>query len=159
MDITDIFSISASVPELASRASLLYLGILVLLRILPRRTGGELAMMDLIFVILIAEAATHALGEYSSVTEAIIVVLTMMTWNYLINVLSYHFPAFGKLASAPPLLIIKNGQLLRRNMRREYITENELMEQLRKEGLESVQNVKEAFVEGDGTITVIPIKN
>ncbi len=117
-----------------------------------------LAMMDLIFIILVAEASTHALGDYASVSEAMVVVLTMMTWNYLINVLSYHFPKFNKVVSAPPLKIIAQGKLNRRNMRREYLTEDEQMEQLRKEGVESVSQVKYAFVEGDGTITVVPLK-
>ncbi|RYY63825.1 MAG: DUF421 domain-containing protein, partial [Chitinophagaceae bacterium] len=60
-----------------------------------------------------------------------------------------------KIVSARPLQIIKGGTLLRRNMRREYITEEELREHLRKEGIEDLKYVKEAFVESDGTISFV----
>src|SRR5690606_15637034 len=126
-----------------------------LLRIVPRRTGGELAAMDLLFVVLIAEATTHSLGGYKSITEGFIVILTLMVLNYAINFLSYHSPFIEKLVSSPPLLIVKDGKLLRRNMRREFLTEEELMEHLRREGIEDVMDVKSAHVEADGHISFI----
>ncbi|KAA9345688.1 DUF421 domain-containing protein [Adhaeribacter soli] len=155
LDFAKIFRIETSVLELILRGTLFFLGILLLLRIMPRRTGGELGVMDLIFVILIAEAAANSLGGYSSVTEGFIVIGTLMAWNYLVNVLSYHFPFIEKLVSAPPMVIVKDGKLLRRNMRREYLTEEEVMEQIRKAGFDDVQAVKKAFIESDGTISVI----
>lgn len=158
MNISEIFGLQTSVWELIIRGTVLYFGILFLLRILPRRTGGETATMDLIFIILIAEAASHALGDYSSLSEGFVVILTLVSWNFLVNMLSYHFAAIEKLVSAPPLQIVKNGKLLRRNMRREYLTEEELMEHLRKEGIDNLNDVKAAYVEGEGHITVVPKK-
>lgn len=154
-DFEKLFKVEVPVLELIIKGSIMYLGILLLFRILPRRTGGEMAMMDLIFVLLITEAATHSLGGYSSITEGFIVIVTMMSWNYLFNFLSYHVPVFEKMVSPPPLLIIKNGRLLKRNMRREYLTEEELTDHLRLEGIDDVGAVKEAYIEGDGKISVI----
>lgn len=128
------------------------------MRILPRRTGGELAIMDLIFIILIAEAASHALGDYTSVTEGFVVIITLVGWNYIVNLLSFHIPFIERIVSAPPLQVIKNGKLLRRNMRMEYLTEEELMDQLRKEGIIDVNEVQAAFVESDGKISVMSKK-
>ena len=50
-----------------------------------------------------------------------------MVWNWLMNDLSYRVPLIERLISAPPIEVIRNGKLLRRNMRREYLTEEELM--------------------------------
>jgi uncharacterized membrane protein YcaP (DUF421 family) len=158
VDFEKLFKIETPVLELIFKGSAMYLGILLLFRVLPRRTGGEMAMMDLIFVLLIAEAATHSLGGYSSITEGFIVIGTMMTWNYLFNFLSFHLPFVEKLVSAPPLQIIKNGRLLKRNMRREYLTEEELTDHLRLEGIDDVGEVKAAYVEGDGKISVVARK-
>ncbi|WP_018479594.1 DUF421 domain-containing protein [Pontibacter roseus] len=155
IDLPKLFSVEKPILELILRGSLLYLGILVFLRILPRRTGGELATMDLIFVLLIAEAATHSMGGYKSIAEGFIMILTLMAWNYTVNTLSYHFPFFERLVSSPPLQVVKNGKLLRRNMRRESLTEEELMDHLRREGIEDIQIIKAAFVEGDGHISFI----
>lgn len=158
-DLTALFSPEVAWGELLSRASVLYLGILVALRIMPRRTGGELATMDLIFILLLAEAASHALGEYTSVADGFVIILTLMAWNYAINALSFRFPFIERLVSTPPLQVIKNGQLQRRNMRREYLTEAELSDHLRKEGIGSVEEVAAAHVEGNGKISIIRRKD
>lgn len=155
LDITKLFQLETPVFELVFRGSVLYLAILFLMRILPRRTGGELAIMDLIFIFLIADAAAYSLGGYQSITGGLIVILTLMFWNFTLNWLSYYIPFIEKLISAPPLPIIKNGNLISRNMRREYITEDELMDHLRKEGIETIEQIKMAYVEGDGKITII----
>lgn len=155
VDFEKLFKIETPILELMIKGSVIYLGILLLFRVLPRRTGGEMAMMDLIFVLLIAEAATHSLGGYSSVTEGFIVIITMMTWNYLFNFLSYHIPFVEKMVSPPPLQVVKKGKMLKRNMRREYLTEEELTDHLRLEGIDDVAEVKAAYVEGDGKISVI----
>lgn len=156
-DWLDVFAPEIPLLELLARGSALYFGVLFLVRLMPRRTGGELARMDLIFVLLIAEAAAHALGDYSSVADGIVMIITLMAWNWLINDLSYRVPAIERLVSAPPTQLIRDGKLLRRNSRSEYLTEEELMTHLRKEGLDAFEKVKSAYIEGDGRITIIPV--
>src|SRR5690606_13406777 len=155
MNFPELFHIEASVMELVLRGTIIYIGILLLLRILPHRTGGEIATMDLVFILLIAEGATHSFGEYSSLTEGFIVIGTLAGWNYLINVLSYHSKFVEKLVSPPAVQVIKNGRMEKRIMRREYLTEEELIEHLRSQGIEDVSKVKKAFLESDGSISVI----
>ncbi|WP_201865292.1 DUF421 domain-containing protein [Microvirga soli] len=122
-DWLSILSLDTPLLELVARGTVLYFGILVMTRLMPQRTGGELAMMDLIFVLLIAEAAAHAMGEYTSVADGVVMIATLMGWNYLINALSYRVPFIERLVSSLPLQVIKDGKLLRRNMRREFLTE------------------------------------
>jgi uncharacterized membrane protein YcaP (DUF421 family) len=123
-DWLSILSLDTPFLELVARGSVLYFGIPIITRLMPRRTGGELAMMDLIFVLLIAEAAAHAMGEYSSVADGIVMIATLMGWNYLINALSYRVPFIEWLVSSPTLQVIRDGKLLRRNMRREFLMES-----------------------------------
>lgn len=152
---TEIFRPETSPLELFVRGTLLYLAILFLIRLMPRRTGGELALMDLLFVVLVADAAARALGEYQSITDAVFMIVVLMGWNCLLNVLSFRFRIVERLVSAPPLQIVRDGQLLLRNMRRELITKAELMDQLRQHGVESLNEVKAAWVESEGKLTVI----
>lgn len=154
-DWTQVFALETPLLELIARGTILYLGILLFMRLMPRRTAGELATMDLILLLLIAEAAAHALGEYTSVAEGIAVVATLMAWDYLLNFLSYHVPAIRRLIAAPPLQVVRDGRLLQRNMRREFLTEDELMDSLRQHGVDDINDVKAAFVEGEGLITVV----
>lgn len=152
----DVFAPDTPLLELLARGTALYFGVLVLVRLMPRRTGGELATMDLIFVLLLAEAAAHALGDYTSVADGLIVIATLMFWNHMVNLLSFRLPAVERLVSSPPIAVVRDGRLLRRNMRKEYLTEEELMSHLRSEGLEQLDEVKLATVEGDGRISIIP---
>ena len=157
-DWQSVFAPDTPLLELLARGSALYFGILVLMRLMPRRTGGELATMDLIFILLIAEAAAHALGDYTSVTDGIVLIVLFMLWNYVINALSFHVRVVEWLVSTPPLQVIRDGRLLRRNMRREFLTEEELMSHLREQGIDDVSDVKAAYVESEGKVTAISRK-
>jgi uncharacterized membrane protein YcaP (DUF421 family) len=65
------------------------------------------------------------------------------------------FPSFQRFLNPPPLLLVKNGHIIERHLKRELITEQELMSQLRQQGVESLKDVKRAFMEADGGISVI----
>ena len=156
---SDLFVVETPVLELAVRGTILYFAILVLLRFMPRRIGGELATMDLIFVLLIAEAASNGFGLYTSVSEGLVLVLVLIGWDYAINAASYRFRFIEKLVSSPPIQVIRDGRLLRRNMRREFLTEEELMSSLRQQSITSVSEVKAAFIEGEGAVAVIKYKD
>ncbi len=150
-----VFVPEAPIFELIVRGAFLYIAILALMRILPRRIGGELATMDLIFLLLIAEAAAHAMGDYSSIADGMIVVITFVVCAYLVNALSYRVKFIERLVSSPPLQIVKNGKIIRRNLRAEFITEEELTTHLREQGIDDLSQVKAAYVEGEGKITAL----
>jgi uncharacterized membrane protein YcaP (DUF421 family) len=98
------------------------------LRIL-RREAGAISISDLLVVVLIADAAQNAMAsEYKSITEGIILVMTIAFWDYFLDWLSYTFPPVRPLLHPAPLLLIKDGQIHRRNLRKEIITEEELIE-------------------------------
>lgn len=155
---SDLFAVETPVLEVVVRGTILYFTILVLMRFMPRRTGGELATMDLIFLLLIAEAASNAFGEYTSVSEGLVLVVVLMGWNLIINAASYRFRFVEKLVSSPPIQVIRDGRMLRRNMRREFLTEEELMSSLRQQSIASVDEVKAAYIEGEGALTVVRFK-
>jgi uncharacterized membrane protein YcaP (DUF421 family) len=155
---SDLFVVETPVLELVVRGTILYFTIVVLMRFMPRRTGGELATMDLIFLLLIAEAASNAFGEYTSISEGLVLVLVLMGWNFIINAASYRFRFIEKLVSSPPIQVIRDGRMLRRNMRREFLTEEELMSSLRQQSIASVEEVKAAYIEGEGALTVVRFK-
>ncbi len=89
--------------ELIARGSILYFAILVLLRLLRRRVGGNVATMRLVFVLLIGESAARALGHYSSVLDTLIVIATLVGWNVVLNRLSHRVSFIERLVSSPRL--------------------------------------------------------
>lgn len=156
MDWKSIFSLDVPLLEIILRGSVMYISLFVLLRVVLKRQAGGLGMTDLLLITLIADASQNAMaGEYRSLPAGIILVSTIIFWSFAFDWLSYRFPWFNRLTEPPPLPLIKNGKLLRRNMRRELITEEELMSQLREQGLDDVGKVKEARMESDGHISVV----
>ncbi len=152
----EMFVPSISVAELVIRASLVYLALFSVLRLLPSRQLGTLGIADLLVVVLFAEAAQNAMASnYTSITEGAILVGTVIFWSYFLNWLGYKFSWFQRFLNPPPLLLVKNGRLINRHMEKELITEEELMSQLRQQGVESLKDVKKAFMEADGSISVI----
>lgn len=150
-----VLALETPLLELATRGVLLYVGILMLLRIMPRRTAGEVAAMDLVLILLITESASHALGDFQTVGDGLVQILVVALLALLVNMASFHLPFVRKLVEAPPLKIVHNGRILRRNMRREFITDEELYSCLRENGISDLAQVRSAHVESEGHITVV----
>jgi uncharacterized membrane protein YcaP (DUF421 family) len=91
---------------------------------------------------------------YRTLTEGMILVGTLVLWNVLTNWLNYHSRWFERFSEAPPVLLVRNGKLLERNLRREMLTHDELMSKLRQQSVERLEEVRWAYMEGDGQISV-----
>ena len=153
----EIFIPNVSIAETIIRGSLVYLFLFFLLRVVLKREAGNVGVTDLLVVVLLADASQNAMAvDYKSITNCIILVTTIIAWSYILNWFGYRFPRFQRFINPPALTLVKNGRILYRNMRKELITEDELMSQLRQQGISSVSDVKAAYMEGDGHISVIP---
>ncbi|HEY3473683.1 MAG TPA: YetF domain-containing protein [Anaerolineales bacterium] len=157
MDWASIFILDVPLFEIILRGSVMYIALFVLLRVVLKRQTGSLRMSDLLLITLIADASQNAMAaEYRSLPAGLILVSTILFWSYSFDWLGFQFVWFRKLTEPPPLPLIKDGKLLRKNMRRELITEDELKSQIREQGLEDWEQVKEAFMESDGHISILP---
>jgi uncharacterized membrane protein YcaP (DUF421 family) len=154
--IADLFEVHVPVPELMLRGTLVYWLLFCIFRFVLRRDVGAVGIADILLLVVIADAAQNAMsGGYDTFAEGAILVLTIVAWNWLLDVLSYHFPLVRRFASPARLTLVRGGVLQRRNMRREYITLEELQEKLREQGIAKLSEVKMAYLEGDGQISVI----
>ncbi|HVG22388.1 MAG TPA: YetF domain-containing protein, partial [Blastocatellia bacterium] len=88
-------------------------------------------------------------------TEGAVLISTIAFWDYTLDWLGYRYPRFQRFIRPAPLLLVKDGRMLRKNMRYEMITEEELFSQLRQQGVDKVSEVKKCYLEGDGRISVI----
>jgi uncharacterized membrane protein YcaP (DUF421 family) len=146
---------STPIMEIFVRGTLTYLALFALLRLL-KRESGTLNVADLLVVVLLSDAIQNGMsGDYHSISDGLLLVITILFWSYALDWLGYHFAAFRRLIQPPPLLLVKDGEMLRRHMRQELITKSELMEHLREEGVDDLKRVKRAFLESNGQISVI----
>lgn len=150
------FAPHTPILEIFLRGSVTYLVLFTLLRIIPKREAGAAGITDLLVVVLIADAAQNAMaGNYMSISDGMILVATIVFWAWALNWLGFRFPAFNRLIQPPTLLLVKDGQLLWRNMRSELVTQDELYSQLRLQGLDDIARAREARMEADGRISVV----
>lgn len=144
--------------EIILRGTIVYLGLFTLIRVVLKREAGTVGIADLLMIVLIADAAQNAMAaEYHSITMGLVLVATLVFWNYTLDWLEYNFRWFRRLIEPAPLLLVKEGYMLKRNMRQELITEEELLSELRKQGVDDLHKVKAARIEQDGRISVIQI--
>jgi len=152
----ELFILDISALELFLRVSVIYLSLLVAMRLVARREMGAFEAPELLMIILIADGVTSAMtGEYHSITGGLIVAGTLIGWNFVLDWLTFRVPAIERLLRPPSLRLIENGRVIRRNLRREMITMDELHSHLRQQGIEDIATVKLACMEPDGELSVI----
>ncbi|MBC7798292.1 MAG: DUF421 domain-containing protein [Pyrinomonadaceae bacterium] len=155
IDWGEMFVPETSLLEIIIRGSILYLVLFAFLR-LARREAGAISITDILVIVLIADASQNGMaGDYKSITEGIVLVVTIFFWNKLLSILEFKFKFAERILRPPKLLLIKDGKLIRRNLRQEMITNAELMSEVRQQGIEKIEEIEKAYLEGDGNISFI----
>ncbi len=159
IDWHELFGLTVSPWELIIRGSAVYWFLVIVFRLVLRRDTGSVAIADILLLVIIADAAQNAMaGEYKSITDGIILVSTIIAWNVLIDWLSYRSPLLRRVFEPKKLALVRDGRILSRNLRQERMSDEELMTKLREQGVEDVKEVKAAYMEADGAVSVIKKK-
>ena len=155
-DLAGIFSITVSPLELMLRGSLMYWFLYIVFRFVLRRDVGSLGISDFLFVVILGDAAQSGMiGSATSATDGMVLIATLVFWSYLLDFLSFKFPVVQRFTAAPRLCLVRDGKLLRKNMRREFITDAELSAKIRQQGVEDIALVKLMYLEADGEMSLI----
>jgi uncharacterized membrane protein YcaP (DUF421 family) len=142
--------------EIVLRGSAVYWLLFVMFRFVVRRDLGAVGIADLLVLVLVADAAQNAMaGDYRTIGDGAILILTLIGWNYAVDWLAYRVPWLRRFAEPRALPLVRDGKLLNRNLEREMISEKELLSQLRQHGCEEIAKVKSATLEPDGEVSVI----
>jgi uncharacterized membrane protein YcaP (DUF421 family) len=156
IDWSELFGLTLPWSEIVIRGTVVYWFLFFIFRFVVRRDVGAVGIADILILVIVADAAQNAMaGEYTSVSDGILLVSTLIGWNVLLDWLSFRFEWFRRFAEPPPMALVENGRVIVRNLRRELITEDELWSKLRESGVESLDQVKKAYIEADGQISVI----
>lgn len=155
-DWSNMFTFSISPLEVFIRGTIVYWFIFVLLRIAGRRDVGSLGVADILVLVLIADAAQNAMaGEYKSILDGLVLIATIVGWTVLVDRVSFFCKPLGRLLQSDRACLVRDGVIDRRALRREYLTEEDLMSQIRLKGVLELSEVRRAYMEPDGDISVI----
>lgn len=155
-DLAALFSLDYPPWQMILRGTVIYWFLLVIFRFLLRRDVGTMGVADLLFVVLVADAASNAMqGEYKTIGDGLVLLATLIGWNFLLDWLSYRVEAVSRLLEPPAEVVVRHGKPVQRVLRREMITIEELTGKLREQGVERIADVRVARLESDGQLSVI----
>ena len=155
-DLEGVFSFTVSPLELMLRGTLMFWFLFIVLRFVLRRDVGSLGISDFLFVVILGDAAQNSMiGSATSATDGMLLIATLVFWSYMLDYMSFKFPVIQHFTSAPRLCLVRDGKLQRRNMRREFITDEELNAKIRHEGVDDLATVKRMYLEADGEMSLI----
>jgi uncharacterized membrane protein YcaP (DUF421 family) len=143
--------------DIALRALFLYAFVIFLMRVIGRRELSSLSAVDLVLLIVLGDAIQQGLTQDDySVTGAVIAVSTIAAVQVASSYLSFRSRRARRILEGEPIVILQDGKLIERNMKRERLTEDEVAEEMRKQQIATVDDVAWAILESDGTMSFIP---
>src|SRR5690242_2611698 len=143
--------------DLALRAIFLYAFVILLMRVTGRRELSTLSAIDLVLLIILGDAIQQGLTQDDySVTGAVIVVSTIAALQVGASYLSFRSRRARRVLEGEPIVIVQDGKLIERNLKRERLTEDEVAEEMRAQQIASVEDVEWGILETNGTMSFIP---
>lgn len=140
------------------RAAAVYLFVLIVFRISGKRSLSQITTFDFILLLIIGEATQQALvGEDYSITNALVVISTLIALEMIFSALGSRWPGFNRVVESLPVVVVENGKLLHERVKHEGVTVSEILAAGReKHGLERLDQFKYAILERHGGISVVP---
>jgi uncharacterized membrane protein YcaP (DUF421 family) len=143
--------------ETVIRVVVAYVFIVLGLRIVGKRSFGQLSPADLVVLMLIPEFFQQSISrEDFSMTNALIATSTLLIGVLVIDTIGYRFPRFGNLIAGKPVTVVSHGELRTDRMDRERISPDEILDAMHRAGLERMDQVKWAVLYPDGVVAVVP---
>ena len=140
-----------------TRSVIVYLLLLIIFRIAGKRTLSQITTFDLVLTLIISEAVQQALVDSdNSMTNAFLLVIALVGFDILVSLVKQRSPLIDRLIEGTPLVLIENGKLHYKYLKRERIDENEIMHAARSRlGAATMDEINYAVLEQDGEITIV----
>lgn len=142
--------------EIVIRASVMFVVVYVLLRLMGKRELGQMAPFELVSLIvtgdLIQQGVTH---QDFSLTGAMLAIFTFAAWSFAMGLISHRFPKARRVLESRPVVLVRDGRLLKSNLDEERIDDAELAIEMRLAGISTLRQVAWAILEPEGKISFI----
>ncbi len=140
-----------------ARTVILYAIIIAGIRLMGKRQVGELEPSELVLSLIIADLASVPMQDYGiPLLSGVVPILTLLSLTMVISVLTMKSPGLRAVLCGRPSVIVANGKLDQREMARNRLTADELMEELRGQGYGDLSTVHFAILETNGRLSVLP---
>jgi uncharacterized membrane protein YcaP (DUF421 family) len=143
--------------DLVIRATVVFFFIFLVTRIVGRRQLSSLEPFDFIMLVVIGDLVQQGITQSdNSVTGALIVIATIALLSVFVSWVAFRSRRVRIVTDGEPIILVENGNVIERNLRRERLTVEEVEEQARQQQIESIEGIRWAILETDGQISCIP---
>ena len=139
----------------ALRASFVYVFLLIIVRLLGKREIGNTTAFDLIVALILGEVVDEIIYGDVTMLQGVVAIVVVAIWHLVNSWASFKSQIIDKITGAAPAVMVKNGQIQRKNLAKERLNEEELLSELRMMGVDDVKEVKQATLEPNGKISVL----
>lgn len=155
VDLYEMFALTRPLAEIIGRSIIGYVALVALIRIVPKRNAGHISPNDMLVLIVVGTIGADAItSQFDSLGDLLLTIATILMIGYLSDLLEFRSPWFRRLMRQRQTLLVSQGKMIRENMRRETVTEEELFSALRLKGVDNIERVSSAVLEPDGEISV-----
>ncbi|MHB1125998.1 MAG: YetF domain-containing protein [Bacillota bacterium] len=149
--------LSQSLFHTITRTLVIYVVVLVVIRIMGKREIGQLSSFDLVVALIIAELAAIPMEEMDiPIVQGLVPLIILTAGQVGISLLCLKYDWLRDLIYGKPTLLIKNGAILEKEMKRARYNIEDLLSQLREKNITNIDDVEFAFLENSGDLSVIP---
>lgn len=143
--------------ELMVRATVIYLALLVALRLFGKREVGQFTLIDLVLILLVANAVQPAMtGPDASLTGGLVIIATLIIENRAIAIGRARIPLLQRLLESSPTVLARDGKWIPAALDQEELSIEDCEMAMREHGIGDVKEVELAVLEADGMISVVP---
>lgn len=139
----------------ALRASFVYVFLLIVVRLLGKREIGNTSAFDLIVALILGEVVDEIIYGDVTILQGVVAIVVVAIWHVVNSWASFKSKVIDRLTAAPPTVVVRNGEIQRKNLAKERLNEEEMLSELRMMGVDDVKEVKQATLEPNGKISVI----
>lgn len=144
------------VIELVLRGVVIYFALMIAFRLIGKHEFGQMTAFDLILLLIISESISCALNvNDNSITAGLIVMSTLVVLNYLMSQAQFRSKTLKRFLSGEAEVLIRDGQPDQRLMKKERITEDDIVSSLREKGIDGMDKVRLGYLEDDGKISAL----
>lgn len=144
------------VVEKILRSLIVYVFLLIMFRLLGKRQVGQMTPFDLIVLLILSNVLQNAMiGPDNSVVGGLIGATTVLAANWVLSRITFDNPRLERVIEGVPTLLIHDGKFVEENLRRETISRDDLLSNLRSQGCFTLAEVHAAVLEPSGKISLL----
>jgi uncharacterized membrane protein YcaP (DUF421 family) len=152
--------LGSSLPDVALRTAIVYLFLIVAIRVSGKREVGQMSVLELIVVLIISDAVQNSMvGDNTSIWGGLVAVVVLLGLDFILRELSRRSRRLRVAVEGEPRLLVRSGRVLDRAIREEGLDIDDLKSAVRAHGVARIEDVDQAVLETDGTISVIGRQN